>query len=553
MSESINLFLKNHACLLDEIESTNGIRRFPIYLPELPDGRSIDAAWLDIPPNFSGGALARVYLPKKYILEIPHIEHDGRLCIDGDPGSMSGATSEERIDQIIDLFYSSFLEPWSKGLLDTHFSQEAMNYWEIYCLKRFNQNQPIVKIFTTDQVPEIPRVYESIFIESRKLVIIGDDSPIKTRYSNSLGNGRTISKVKIAEIPIAFTFTPDNWPKNISDIRRLVTAKLGCSDATKFFTSIGRRGNERHKVVIFRAPGCSFGYLLPGGPPSKVNARNSTKLLPSSCLVPLKVERLDVGWTTGRDQHPEYIARQQKHVLIIGVGALGSPVAEQLAKAGVGKLTLVDDDNLCSANIGRHVLGANSIGYSKAQQLAQNISARWPSCNVTGLSMNIHEWLKKHGIDDIDAILDLTGEPEVRRIVDKERKKYPTDCLIAWMEPYVAAAHACLLKADISWFTDHIDRLNRFNAVDWPEEVIAREPSCSSTFQSYTSAAALHAVALTTEAALELIDNKVFNSRIRHWIRGQQYLDKHHPGLKLKDWASFANNEDGVIRELNFD
>ncbi|WP_331291934.1 hypothetical protein [Vibrio cholerae] len=167
--------------------------------------------------------------------------------------------------------------------------------------------------------------------------------------------------------------------------------------------------------------------------------------------------------------------------------------------------------------------------------------------------MTIHEWLKKNGIKDIDVILDLTGEPDVRRIVDKERKEYPTDCLIAWMEPYVAAAHACLLKADTSWFTDNIDRLNKFNAVDWPEEVIAREPSCSSTFQSYTSAAALHAVALTTDAALELIDNKVLNSIIRHWIRGQQYLDKHYPRLKLRDWASFANDEDGVIRELNFD
>lgn len=553
MTESLNLFLKDHAWLLDEIESTNGIRRFPLYLPELPDGRSIDAAWLEIPPNFSDGALARVYLPKKYILEIPHIEHDGRLCIDGDPGSTSAATPEDRIDQIIDLFYSEFLEPWSKGLLDNHFSEEAMNYWEIYCQKSFNKYQPIIKIFTTDQEPKIPRIYESIFIESRQLVIAGDDSPIKTRYCNSLGNGRTISKVIIAEIPVAFAFTPDNWPKKNSDIRRLVTAILGYSDATKFFTSMGRRGNERHKVVIFRAPGCSFGYLLPGGPPSKVKLRNSTKSFPISSLLPIKVERLDVGWTTGRDQHPEYIARQQKHVLIIGLGALGSPVAEQLAKSGVGNLTLVDNDNLCSANIGRHALGANSIGYSKALQLAQSISVRWPSCNAVGVSMTIHEWLKKNGIKDVDVILDLTGEPEVRRIVDKERKMLTTDCLIAWMEPYVAAAHACQLKAGTPWFTDNIDRLDKFNAVDWPQEVIAREPSCSSTFQSYTSASALHAVALTTEAALELIDNKVLNSKIRHWIRGQQYLDKQYPGLKLRDWARFANDADGVIRELNFD
>lgn len=540
-------------CLLDEIESSDGTRRFPIYLPELPDGRSIDAAWLEIPPSFSSGGLARVSLPKKYILEIPHIEHDGRLCIDGDPGSISGATQEARIDQLVDLFYSSFLEPWSNGLLDNHFSEEAMNYWAIHCSRRFNPNQPIVKIFTTDQEPDVSRVYKSIFIESQRIVIAGDDSTIRNRYVNALSSRSTLSSVVVAEIPITFPFIPDNWPKNLNDIQRLITVKLGVDDTRKFFESAGRRGRGIHKIVVFRAQGCSFGYLLPGGPPSKIKKINSVKLFPSCGLIPLKVERLDVSWTTGRDQHPEYVDRQLKHVLIIGAGALGSPVAEQLAKSGVGKLTLIDDDTLSSANVGRHTLGANSIGYSKVDRLAESISVRWPSCNAIGFTMPIHNWLKANSIKDVDTILDLTGEPEVRNIIDQARNKHPTDLLIAWMEPYVAAAHVCLLTAGTSWLSDAIDKLDSFNAVDWPSEVVAKEPACSSSFQSYTSAAAVHAVALTTEAALDLIDNKVSNPIVRHWIRGQKYLDKCFAGLKLRYWANSTSDIDGVIREFSLD
>lgn len=551
MTNSFDKFLQDHKCLLDEIKSSDSTRRFPIYIPELPEGRSIDAAWLEIPSSFASQGLARISLPKKYILEIPHVEHDGRLCIDGDPGSMSGASPEERIDQLIDLFYSSFLEPWSNGELDNHFSKEAMNYWAIHYSRCFTPTQPIVKVFTTDQEPDVSKIYKSTFIENRRIVIAGDDSTIRGRYANALSSGSTISRVMVAEILIAFPFIPNNWPKSLKDIQRLITVKLGVNDAGKFFESVGRRCI--HKIVVFRAPGCAFGYLLPGGPPSKIKKRNSVKSFPSSSLIPLKVERLDVSWTTGRDQHPEYVDRQLKHVLIIGAGALGSPVAEQLAKSGVGKLTLVDDDTLSSANIGRHTLGANSIGYSKVDRLAKSISVRWPSCNAIGFTMPIHKWLKNNSIKDVDILLDLTGEPEVRNIIDQERNKYHTDLLIAWMEPYVAAAHVCLLTAGTSWLSGVTDKLDSFNAVDWPQEVITKEPACSSTFQSYTSAAAVHAVALTTEAALELIDNKVSYPIVRHWIRGQKYLDKCFPGLKLRGWADFARDFDGVTREFSLD
>ncbi|MFC6977808.1 HesA/MoeB/ThiF family protein [Microbulbifer taiwanensis] len=238
-------------------------------------------------------------------------------------------------------------------------------------------------------------------------------------------------------------------------------------------------------------------------------------------------------------------------MLIIGAGALGSPVAEQLAKSGVGKLTLVDDDTLSSANIGRHTLGANSIGSSKVDRLAKSISVRWASCNALGFSMSIQKWLKNNTLIDVDIVLDLTGEPDVRLRIDQERKKNNIDLVIAWMEPYVASAHACLLPAGDFWVTNDADRLKSLNAIDWPDEVILNEPACSSSFQSYTSAAATHAVALTTEATLDLIDKKVESPIVRHWIRGQKYLDKCHTGLQFKEWAKKASDFDGLIIEDN--
>ncbi|MDH5485844.1 MAG: ThiF family adenylyltransferase, partial [Gammaproteobacteria bacterium] len=54
------------------------------------------------------------------------------------------------------------------------------------------------------------------------------------------------------------------------------------------------------------------------------------------------------------------IEGQQKlldaHVLIIGLGGLGSPVAMYLAAAGIGKLTLVDDDRVDLSNLQRQII-----------------------------------------------------------------------------------------------------------------------------------------------------------------------------------------------------
>jgi len=74
-----------------------------------------------------------------------------------------------------------------------------------------------------------------------------------------------------------------------------------------------------------------------------------------------------------------------------------------------------------------------------------------------------------------------------------------------------------------------------------------QEPACSSEFQAYTSAAAAHAVALTAEAAIELLDGQVQTSRIKSWVRGTHYLQKNYRNLELREWAAAAAPFDGVI------
>jgi tRNA A37 threonylcarbamoyladenosine dehydratase len=76
-------------------------------------------------------------------------------------------------------------------------------------------------------------------------------------------------------------------------------------------------------------------------------------------------------------------AFRQAHVVVIGVGGVGSWSAEALARSGIGKLTLIDLDDVCVSNVNRqlHALDGQ-IGKPKVEVLAQRCRAIWPGIEI---------------------------------------------------------------------------------------------------------------------------------------------------------------------------
>lgn len=71
-----------------------------------------------------------------------------------------------------------------------------------------------------------------------------------------------------------------------------------------------------------------------------------------------------------------------KKIAIIGLGAIGSPVAEALARGGVRQLTLWDGDVVEAGNICRSIYDNADIGNVKAKALAAHIKRISPFCDV---------------------------------------------------------------------------------------------------------------------------------------------------------------------------
>lgn len=71
------------------------------------------------------------------------------------------------------------------------------------------------------------------------------------------------------------------------------------------------------------------------------------------------------------------------HVCVIGVGGVGSWIVEALARSAVGRLTLIDLDNVAESNINRQIQALSStIGMAKIEALKQRIALINPYCEV---------------------------------------------------------------------------------------------------------------------------------------------------------------------------
>jgi len=89
------------------------------------------------------------------------------------------------------------------------------------------------------------------------------------------------------------------------------------------------------------------------------------------------------------------------HVLIIGLGGVGTWAAEAIARSGVGHMTLVDLDEVCITNTNRQIHAlTNTVGKSKVMVMKERILAINPQCKVNA----IEEFFTDKSAD---AILDI--------------------------------------------------------------------------------------------------------------------------------------------------
>jgi tRNA A37 threonylcarbamoyladenosine dehydratase len=119
----------------------------------------------------------------------------------------------------------------------------------------------------------------------------------------------------------------------------------------------------------------------------------------------------------------------RSHVCIVGIGGVGSWVAEGLARTALGHITLIDLDDICVTNTNRQIHAlCDTVGQAKVQAMAQRIVQINPACRVSQIEDfvtpdNVAELLN----NSYDYVVDATDSIKAKAamVAHCKRNKIP--------------------------------------------------------------------------------------------------------------------------------
>ncbi len=106
----------------------------------------------------------------------------------------------------------------------------------------------------------------------------------------------------------------------------------------------------------------------------------------------------------------------QAHICVVGIGGVGSWAAEALARSAIGKITLVDLDNVAESNVNRQSHAyTGEFGRPKVEAMAEHINKINPLCQVNKIEDfvtidNVNEVMTK----DFDYVIDCADSHRVK-------------------------------------------------------------------------------------------------------------------------------------------
>ncbi len=157
-------------------------------------------------------------------------------------------------------------------------------------------------------------------------------------------------------------------------------------------------------------------------------------------------------------------------VLMIGAGGLGSPVALYLAAAGVGRIVLVDDDEVDLTNLQRQVAHTHArVGLSKVESAAQAMRDIHPGISIEPHAVRADEALLSRLVSQADVVVDCCDNFATRQAVNR--------ACVAHARPLVAGA-AIRFDGQLSVY-DTRDAASPCYACLFPPDATFEETRCA--------------------------------------------------------------------------
>lgn len=286
---------------------------------------------------------------------------------------------------------------------------------------------------------------------------------------------------------------------------------------------------QREEIILFSLPRFSGGEVLFGQFCHGVSVAHPLRR--DGCCVrvlPLNVIRMDRAYLLPRGGADR--ALQERRVAVVGCGSVGSRISEELARAGIGELLLVDPDILCPENIFRHTLGRTHVGFNKAKSMRADLLGKFPFLRCETIEGDI---LHHHGTIDwstIDAAVIATGNPSVELYLNEHFHSHMAPPLVVytWVEALGLGGHALLTRPGLSsprgclecLYTDIQKgglRGNRSAFLDPAAQVDQDLMGCGNRFTPYGGIHASRTALLATQLTLDALRGQLEGNPLESW------------------------------------
>ena len=108
-------------------------------------------------------------------------------------------------------------------------------------------------------------------------------------------------------------------------------------------------------------------------------------------------------------------------IAIVGAGGLGCPVGLYLAGAGVGQISIYDNDNIDVSNLNRQIAFSNNdVSHNKSHSLKQTLCRLNPNIQIDSYDEFINENNVEYFLNKCDLVVDCTDNFETRCILAKQ-------------------------------------------------------------------------------------------------------------------------------------
>lgn len=532
----------------------------------IPPRDLIVAVDKDFPWTLPTVALAEIPDPAPYPGNVfwPHVEEDAKFCLTPASAPFTLPTGIRHIVQLVDDARKVITSGRTRAN-DDDFYSEAHSYWLL--------RQPSKHSVWLCAPPPSHHAIWRTALNGDTFIVAPDKRALEDWASAAQRPILDQGPAVILHLPAPLH--PVDYPVTMSQLIGFIRR----SDAPKELTNAVQRWKGIHElpvIITFEHAGkpvCLGAALIP---PSQIRLKGSQRNgirgfrsgnrgSPNTRLaaldVPAPFPRMRVTHTyreflRARTAGESASQFRECHLVVIGCGAIGGQLAVQLAQAGVGRLTLIDDDTLTWQNIGRHVLDSSAVGERKSIAIAKSIKRRFPDAIVDAITETWEDCKpdEVNVLTKADLLIAATGNAASNLRLDAlaaEDKIAPV--IYAWIEPFGVAAHAVLRypgsRHGLSAITDNYGRLID-SVVDIDSAPpLPKEPACGAFYGPYSSLSALPSVTLAGQLALDALSGRVQASVHRVWVGAESEFSDNGLSLHPVWWKRL--NRDGYNRRFD--